>query len=105
MQVRCDLLRIISKLGVEVFSVRASAHGGTEDRLDQEAMVRLECCAVGGSERVGKLLISLGDVLAESNAGEFKTSMVVKSTVSMAKWGGRVNYGDGHTELTTATPQ
>jgi hypothetical protein len=63
-----------AQLAVKVLTVRAGAHGGAEDGLDEEAVVGLEGDAVGAAERVGELLGRLGHILAEGDAGELETS-------------------------------
>lgn len=75
-QIRGDLGLISSKLGVEIFTVWAGAHGSTEDGLDQEAVVRLQGRAVCVSEGVGKLLRLLGHVGAEGEAGKVETTVM-----------------------------
>lgn len=43
-------LRGLAELGVKVLAVRAGSHGGAEDRLDKEAVVRLQGIGVGSTE-------------------------------------------------------
>lgn len=70
-----DLCLVISELGVEVLAVGGGAHGGAEERLDDERVVRLERVAVGLAERVGELLGRVGGVVAEGLGGEFEAAM------------------------------
>lgn len=70
-----DLGLVVTELGVEVFSVWAGAHGGAEDGLDDEAVVRLEGGAVGVAEGVCELLGGVGDVGLEAEAGELETTV------------------------------
>lgn len=79
-----DLGIIRSELDVKVLAVRAGAHGGTENGLNQEAVVRLECLAVCATERISKLLSGLGDILAKCDAGELKTTIPLRGTVSIS---------------------
>lgn len=69
-----DLVVVVAELGVEVLAVGGGAHGGGEDRLDEEAVVGLEGVAVGVAERVGELLVGLGDVGAQGDAGELEAA-------------------------------
>lgn len=74
LEIAVDLGAVVAELGVKVLAVGASAHGGAEDGLDEEAVVRLEGAAVGSAEGVGKLLVGLGRVGSQGEAGEFKTT-------------------------------
>lgn len=60
----------LRQLGVKVLAVRGRAHGGAEDGLDEEAVVRLERVAVSRAERCAEFFIRLGQVLAESLSSE-----------------------------------
>ena len=64
---------IIAQLRVEIFAVGCSAHGGVEDRLDNERVVRLERVAVGVAEGDGEFLGRVGDIVADCLGGEIKT--------------------------------
>lgn len=75
LEVVSDLFVVVAELGIEVLAVRAGAHGGAEDGLDDEAVVRLEGLAVGGAERIGNFLGRVGGVLGEGEAGEFETAI------------------------------
>lgn len=63
-QLLLDLLLVVAELGVEVLAVGAGGHGGAEDGLDEEAVVRLERDAVGAAERVRQLVVVVRQVLA-----------------------------------------
>lgn len=65
---------VVAKLGVEVLAVRASTHGGAEDGLDEEAVMRLEGAAVGGAEGVGELFVGLGRIGSQGEAGELEAT-------------------------------
>lgn len=68
-------LRLVAaQLGVEVLPVRRGAHGGAEDRLDDEGVMRLEGVLVGAAEGVGELLGGVVDVGAEGLGGEVETT-------------------------------
>ena len=41
---------VTTEFGVKVFAVRSGAHGGAENGLDEERVVRFECVAVGCAE-------------------------------------------------------
>lgn len=78
-----DLVLVIAELGVEVLAVRASAHGGTENGLDEEAVVGLESDIVGGTEGGGKLIGSDVDVVGETLAGELETSGGLRISIAV----------------------
>jgi hypothetical protein len=69
-----DLGLIIAQLLVKVLAVRGSAHGGAEERLDDEGMVGLEGLAVGAAEGVAELLGWIGEVGAKGLGGEVETA-------------------------------
>lgn len=69
-----DLSIVAAKLGVEVLPVWCGAHGGAEQRLDDERVVGLECVAVGIAEGVGELLLGVRDVVAEGLGGEVEAT-------------------------------
>lgn len=73
LELRVDLVLVVTELGIEVLAVRASAHGGAEDGLDEEAVVGLEGDIVGSAERGRKLLVSGGDVVGKTFASELET--------------------------------
>ena len=70
-----DLRIITAKLSVEVLPVWCGAHGGAEQRLDDERVVRLEGVAVGIAEGVGELLLGVRDVVAEGLGGEVEATL------------------------------
>lgn len=72
-QLGSDLSLIGTQLGVEVFAVRAGAHGSGEYGLDKDTVVRLEGRAVCVSEGGGEFFGFLGNVLAQRNAGKVQT--------------------------------
>ena len=74
LEIAGDLGVVVAKLGVKILAVGASAHGGTEDGLDEEAVVRLQGAAVGGTEGVGELFVGLGRVGSQGEAGELETA-------------------------------
>lgn len=74
-QLLLNLCLVRSKLGVKILAVGARAHGGTEDWFYEEAVVRLKGNAVCVAEGIGKLMVMVGQVLAESNAGKLQTSV------------------------------
>jgi len=87
-----DLVEVVAELGVEVLAVGAGAHGGAEDGLDHEAVVRLERDAVGAAEGVRQLGRGVGEVLAERDAGELEAAAMrlvyaVGSTAKGFGWG------------------
>lgn len=69
-----DLGLVISKLGVKVLAVWGSAHGGAENGLDDEGVVRLERVAVGVTEGVRELLGRVGNVVAKGLGGEVEAT-------------------------------
>lgn len=71
-QLHLNLLLVRAELDIKVLAVGASAHGGAEDGLHKEAVMGLEGDTVGVAEGVGELGRLLGQVLAESDTGEFK---------------------------------
>ena len=74
LELSIDLVLVVAELAVEVLAVGAGAHGGAEDGLDEEAVVRLEGDVVGGAEGGRKLLVSSNDVVGETLACELETS-------------------------------
>lgn len=74
LELSVDLVLVIAELAVKVGAVRAGAHGGAEDGLDEEAVVGLEGDIVGGAEGGRELLVSGGDVVGETLACELETS-------------------------------
>jgi len=74
LKLRVHLLLIIAKLGIKIFAVWASAHGGAENGLDNKAVVGLKSGAVRAAERVGEFFGG-GYVLAEAKACEFEPSV------------------------------
>lgn len=73
-QLGLDLVLVGTQFLVERLAVWASAQGGGEDGLDQEAVVRLQRSAVRVSERLGELLRGLGYVLAQCNTREVQAT-------------------------------
>lgn len=73
LELSVDLVLVVTELGIEVLAVRASAHGGAEDGLDEEAVVGLEGDIVGSAEGGGKLLVSGGDIVGKTFASELET--------------------------------
>lgn len=69
-----DFGLVVAQLGVKVLAVRGGAHGGAEDGLDDERVVRLERVAVGRAERVRQLLARVLDVLAQRLRGEVEAA-------------------------------
>jgi hypothetical protein len=65
---------VVAQLVVKVLPVRGRTHGGAEDGLHDERVVRLEGVAVGVAERVGEFLGGVGDVVAEGLGGEVKAT-------------------------------
>jgi hypothetical protein len=74
LQLRRDLALITAQLGVKVLAVRRCAHGGAEDGLDDERVVRLEGVAVGIAEGVGELFGGVVEVVAETLGGEVEAA-------------------------------
>ena len=84
-ELHLDLLLVGAELDVEVFAVRARAHGGTEDGLHEHAVVGLEGDAVGVAEGLRELVVVVGQVLAERDAGELEGSTAYPNgSVNMA---------------------
>lgn len=90
LQLLLDLRLITAQLRVEVLPVGRSAHGGAEERLDDERVVGLEGVAVGITERVGELLVGVGDVVAEGLGGEVEAAEKVTSDLYERQWQGNV---------------
>ena len=67
---------VISQLGIEVLSVGCSRHGGGEDGLDDEGVVRLKSLAVGFTEGGGEFFGGSVNVSAEGLGGEVETSII-----------------------------
>lgn len=90
LQVRLELFRnnlgAVAQLGKEVLAVRAGAHGGAEDGLNQERVVGLEGDGVGLAERIGKLLSGLAQSSLQSLAGEVKTARKLLATCDVWFW-------------------
>lgn len=63
-----------AQLDVEVLPVGTRGHGGAEDGLHEEGVVRLQGGAVGVAEGDGELVSGDVEVGGESQAGEFKTA-------------------------------
>lgn len=82
LEIARDLGLVVAELGIKVLAVWTSAHGGAEDGLDEEAVVRLEGAAVGGAEGVSKLLIGLGRVGGQGEAGKLKSTDKPEETLS-----------------------
>lgn len=61
-ELELDLFGVITEFGVEVLAVGTGAHGGTEDGLDDKAVVGLQGGAVGSAKGVGELLAVFGNV-------------------------------------------
>ena len=78
-----DLLLVGAKLAVEVLAVRAGAHGGAENGLDEEAVVRLEGDAVGAAEGLGELVVVVGQVLAQRDACELEAPGLSQTSVAV----------------------
>jgi hypothetical protein len=74
LELSLDLRIVIAELLVEVLPVWCCAHGGAEDGLHDEGVVRLEGVAVGIAEGVGELLVGVGDVVAEGLSGEVEAT-------------------------------
>ena len=74
LQLLLNLGVVLAKLGVEVLPVRCGAHGGAEERLDDEGVVGLECAGIGLAEGVGELLGGVGEVVAEGLGGEVEAA-------------------------------
>lgn len=66
---------VVTQLRVKVCSVRQCAHGHAHDRLDEHAMVLLQCIAVARSERGRELFVWLFEVDRQRLAGEIETSV------------------------------
>lgn len=75
MQGGFNLCRVVAQLRVEVLSVWSRRHSGTEDRLHDKRVVLLEGCPVGGTERVGELLVGVGEVVTKRLSGEIKATV------------------------------
>ena len=73
LELSADPLLVAAELAVEVLTVRAGAHGGAENGLDEEAVVGLEGDIVGGTEGGRKLLVGGGNVVGETLACELET--------------------------------
>lgn len=71
---REDLGLVISQLGIEVLAVRSRGHGGAEERLHHERVVRLEGATIGITEGVGQLLGRVVEVVAEGLSSEVETT-------------------------------
>lgn len=84
LQLLLDLGVIAAQLGVEVLPVWCGAHGGAEERLNDERVVGLEGVAVGVTERVGELLVGVGEVVAEGLGGEVEAAVI--QCVSITKY-------------------
>lgn len=67
-------LAVLAQLGVEVGAVRGGAHGGAENRLDDERVVGFEGVAVGGAEGLGQLGFGVRQVGAQGLRGEVEAS-------------------------------
>jgi hypothetical protein len=74
LQLSLHLCVVITQLVVKVLPVRGRAHGGAEDGLHNERVVRLEGVAVGVAERVGEFFGRVGDVVAEGLGGEVEAT-------------------------------
>lgn len=107
-QLSIDLLLVITQLDVEVFSVRHSSHGSTEDGLDEERMMRLEGCAVCVSEGGGQLVRWRGQVVVKSQQGELEAAVLrlrsdlianMKNTVLDIVQGGWAHTGRARGDL------
>lgn len=61
-------------LRIKVFPIRRRAHGGAENRLDEEAVVRLERAAVGRAERGREFVGWVRGVVAEGLGGEIEAA-------------------------------
>lgn len=69
-------LLALGDVGVKVLAVGASAHGGTEDGLDDEGVVGLEGGAVGAAEGVSELLFVVLDVGIQSEGNELEATVM-----------------------------
>lgn len=65
---------VATQLRVKVLSVRRGRHGGREDGLDDERVVRLEGVAVGRAEGVRELGCGAVEVMAESLRSEVEAT-------------------------------
>lgn len=65
LQCRLDLRVVVTQLLVEVFAVWCGTHGGTEDWLDDEAVVWLKGVCIGSTEGVGEFFAVGGEVSTE----------------------------------------
>ncbi len=99
-----NLSLVRTKLAIEILAVRASAHGGAEDGLDEEAVVRLKGDAVGVAEGLGKFVLVVGQVLAQGDACELEAAITMQRSILATVLGvwGTERY---LTEPATATPQ
>lgn len=65
---------VVPELRVKVLAVRRGAHGGGEDGLDDEGVVRLEGAAVGVAEGDAQLVGRVAEVLAQRLRGEVQAA-------------------------------
>lgn len=74
LQLGGDLGLILTELLVEVGAVWGGGHGGGEEGLDDERVVRLEGLTIGVTEGVRELLGGVLDVVAECLHSEVKAT-------------------------------
>jgi len=95
-----------AQLDVEVLPVRTRGHGGAEDGLDEEGVVRLQGAAVGVAEGDGELLGGGFEVRGEREAGEFEAARggttLVCGDGRMGGEGERGLYRTSHTRPSVA---
>lgn len=75
LQFRVDLLGVFSELDVEVLAVGAGRHGGAEDRLDHEGVMRLKGIPIGVAEGSGEFIGGNGEVLGQGYGCEVESSV------------------------------
>ncbi len=105
-----DLALIIAQFHVKVFPIGRGRHCGTENRFDQETMVRLQCVAVGCPEWRGEFFAWIFQVCCECLGCEVETAVENdRDAVSevlidreRAKWKGLSCYRTSHTKPSAA---
>lgn len=103
----CVACLTLRDVGVEVLAVRASAHGGAEDGLNDKRVVGLEGGAVGAAEGVSKLLLVVLDVGVESKGDELEATAAKRVLESKIRQHGEGGGGawELHTGSTTGDPR